>query len=80
MLTQSLPHGRHIGVVLFRQREVQFDEVAQVEAGLVFIHPVIVARIISGSLLGIASAKVFLIGKQLRALDIIEQRTEQDIG
>ena len=78
MLTQGLPFGRHIGVIFFRQREVQLDEVAQVKAGLVFLHPVIGKdhqRIAVRDRVG----EGFLIGKELRALDIIEQRAQQNI-
>lgn len=78
MLTQGLPFRRHIGVIFFRQREVQLDEVAQVKAGLVFLHPVISKdhqRIAVRDRVG----EGFLIGKELRALDIIEQRAQQNI-
>ncbi|VGQ04255.1 hypothetical protein SB00610_05084 [Klebsiella quasipneumoniae subsp. similipneumoniae] len=79
MLTQGLPFGRHIGVVLFRQREVQLNEVAQVEAGLVFLHPVI-GKDHQRIAVRNGVSERFLIRKQFRALHIIKQRTEQDIG
>ncbi len=61
MLTQRLALRRNVPIIVFRQGEIQLDEMTQVEAGLV-LHA-IVGRIISGSLLGIASAKVFWSGK-----------------
>ncbi|MNN46433.1 hypothetical protein D3C81_1608150 [compost metagenome] len=78
MLTQRLPGGRYVFLTLFGQRKIHTDEMTKIEAGLVFLHPIISKdhqRIAIGHCIG----KGFLIREQLGGLHIIKQRAEQDI-
>ena len=78
MLTQRLTLRRNVAVIVFRQGEVQLDEMAQVEAGLVFLHAIVGQdhqRIAIGDRIG----KGFLVGEESGILYIIKQRAEHHI-
>ena len=78
MLTQRLALWRNVAIVVLRQGEVQLDEMAQVEAGLVFLHAIVGEdhqRVAIGDRIG----KGFLVGEEPGALHIIKQRAEHHI-
>jgi hypothetical protein len=78
MLTQGLPFGRHIGVFSFGS--VKFSSTKWRRSKLAwFLHPVI-GKDHQRIAVRNGVSERFLIGKQFRALHIIKQRTEQDIG
>ncbi len=78
MLAQRLPGRRNVLLVLSRQGKVHLDKVAQIEARLVTLHPV-VGQDHVGIAFRYGIGEGFLIGEELSGLHVGKQRTQQDI-